>query len=81
MVVHGIWTDDPDPKLAQVQTFKWDRAEVAKTEVWDTGDLDDLIAHIESLQLMLGNIGVKFGFLKLEPKEDQGTPSTDTPGN
>jgi hypothetical protein len=79
-VVHGTWTGHDDPTLALVQTFKWDRVEVAKTEVWDTADLDDLIAHIESLQLVLGNIGVKFGFLKLETDTGQEATKTGGPG-
>jgi hypothetical protein len=64
--VHGIWNGHEECSLATVQTFKWDRAEVAQTAVCSIPDLDDVIAHLESVQLMLGNLGLRMGFLRAE---------------
>lgn len=64
--VHGVWNGHEEPSLATVQTFKWDRAEVVQTSVCSVADLDDVISHLETVQLMLGNLGLGMGFLKAE---------------
>jgi hypothetical protein len=68
VVVHGVWKAADEPGFAWVQTFKWDRQEVARNELWSTGDLDALIQHIAVIQLMLANLGDRMGFLKFETR-------------
>lgn len=63
-IVHGTWRAHTEPGHAMVQTFNWSRAEVARDELWDLQELDAVIEHIQRLQLMLGNLGLKMGFLK-----------------
>lgn len=63
-IVHGTWRAADDPSTAWVQTFRWDRQEVARDELWSIHDLDDLVDTIQGLQLMLGNLGLKLGFLR-----------------
>lgn len=65
-IVHGTWRAHHEPGFAWVQTFKWDRAEVVRDELWSLGDLDAAAQNIASLQLMLANLGVKMGFLHIE---------------
>lgn len=63
-VVHGMWTAGIEPGIGNVQTMKWERSEVIKTEVWSITDLDDLILAIHALQHRLGSLGLGMGFLK-----------------
>jgi len=64
-VVHGLWSGYEAPGFGIVRTMRWDRAEVARTEMHSIADLDALIAHIRSIQLGLGNLGIRMGFLVL----------------
>ena len=61
--VHGLWVAHGEAGFATVQTFNWDRREVVQTALCSTADLDGVIEHIATLQLMLGNLGIKLGFL------------------
>ena len=64
-VVHGTWfAFEDDAGYGYVNTMKWDRAEVSKTELWSADDLMDVIHEIENLQLKLGNLGLSIGFLR-----------------
>lgn len=65
-VIHGHWTPHTEPGFAFVQTFKWERTEVAKTEMWSSADLFDLVSEIHTLQLQLANLGILWGYLKTE---------------
>lgn len=59
-VVHGVWKAHQEPGFGWVQTMRWDRSEVVKTELWSLSDLDEVIEHIERIQLMLGNLASKW---------------------
>jgi hypothetical protein len=65
-VVHGLWRGHADAEFATVHTLRWDRQEVARDELWSASDLDALIADVQRMQLTVGNIGLKFGFIKAE---------------
>jgi hypothetical protein len=66
-IVHGTWFAADEPGFAWLQTFKWERQEVARSELWSTGDLDAVIDNLTTIQLMLSNLGITMGFLKLQP--------------
>jgi hypothetical protein len=63
-VVHGVWRAHEEPGFGWVQTFRWERSEVVKNELWSLADLDAVAEDLMRLQLMLGNLGIKLGFLK-----------------
>jgi hypothetical protein len=67
VVVYGLWRAHPNPTHAWVLTIRWERSEVARHELWSTGDLDDLLAQLRRLHLMLANLGIQFGFLRPLP--------------
>jgi hypothetical protein len=68
VIVHGLWRGHEEGDgFAWVQTLRWDRAEVARDELWSLADLDESIDNIQKIQLMLSNLGVRMGFLKLQP--------------
>ncbi len=62
-IIHGTWTSSDDPSAAFVRTFKWERQEVSRSELWSIDDLDDLLNRLTNIQLMLGNLGLSMGFL------------------
>lgn len=63
-IVHGTWLGHTEDGFAIVNTFKWERAEVSKDELYSIADLDDLIDQMEGLQLALANFGIQMGFFK-----------------
>lgn len=65
-IIHGTWRAADDPGFAWVHTLRWGRQEVAREELWSLADLDAAIHNLTQVQLMLANLGVKMGFLKLE---------------
>ncbi len=67
LIVHGVWKTHDTPGFAWVQTMRWERSEVFKTELWSVPDLDAAIENIVGCQTMLGNLGLKLGFLKPQP--------------
>lgn len=66
-IVHGTWRAADDPGFAWCQTFNWERKKVARSELWSLADLDAVISDLQRAQIMLANLGVKMGFLTLEP--------------
>lgn len=42
-LVHGLWSADAEPGSVLVQTVRWERSEVVKTEVTTAADLNELI--------------------------------------
>ncbi len=65
-VVHGTWLGHTEDGFAIVNTFKWERAEVSKDELYSIADLDDLIKQMEDLQLRLADFGIQMGFFKAQ---------------
>jgi len=63
-VAHGLWRAHEEPGFAWVHTLRWGRSEVARDEHWSLADLDALIEDIRRMQLAVGNLGLKLGFLK-----------------
>ena len=45
-LAHGLWTTDTPLGSVTVQTVRWERSEVVKTELWTAADLDELIDRI-----------------------------------
>ncbi len=45
-LAHGLWSTDTIPGSVAVQTVRWERSEVVKTEIWTAADLDELIDRI-----------------------------------
>ena len=66
IVVHGNWSGHDTPGFAYVSTVRWTRSEVARSELWSASDLNDLITDIQSLQLQLGNLGLRLGYFHPE---------------
>lgn len=64
IVVHGTWRGHAEPGFAWVDTIRWNRSEVKKSELWSLDDLNDLIIEIQQHTLVLGKLGLKLGFLK-----------------
>ena len=64
-IVHGTWTAADDPTAAFVRTFKWERQDAARSELWSVDDIDDLIDDLTTIQLKLANLGIAMGFFKL----------------
>jgi hypothetical protein len=78
-IIHGTWTGhEGQPGHAYVTTMKWERSEVAKTELWSSTDILDVIHDLQLLQLKLGNLGVILGYFRPKTAENPslGTPST-----
>jgi hypothetical protein len=75
IIVHGVWRGHETPGFGWVRTMRWERQEVTRDELWSLADIDYSIAHQESLQLGLANLGIKFGFLKLDPQGE--TPAAE----
>lgn len=67
-IVHGIWWAADDPGFAWVQTARWEREEVTRSELWSIGDLDATIANMNAIQLMLANLGIKLDFFHFKPQ-------------
>lgn len=67
-IVHGTWRAGDSPQHAWVQTFRWERSEVVRSELWSAQDLQDIIDEIQTHQLKLSNLGIRMGFLKLREK-------------
>ena len=67
-VVHGTWRAHAERGFAFVQTFRWDRQEVVRDELWSVADLDATAEDIASLQTMLTNLGIRMKFL--HPKSE-----------
>ena len=63
-IVHGAWQGHGDPSVASVNTFRWSRSDVSRTEVWSVHDLDEFIGDITAAQRRLGALGVHLGFLR-----------------
>jgi hypothetical protein len=67
-LVHGTWWAGDTPEHGYVQTFRWDRTEVVKSELWSAQDIQEVVEEIKTLQLKLSNLGIKMGFLTLQSK-------------
>ena len=62
-IVHGVWRAHTELGFGFVQTFRWERQEVVRDELWSAADLDATAEHIASLQTMLTNLGIRMNFL------------------
>jgi len=61
-VVHGLWERGNVPGTALVQTVRWERAEVLKTELTTKGDLKELAVLIDAAGDDLVAVGRRYGF-------------------
>jgi hypothetical protein len=61
-LVHGLWSPGGEPMAAAIQTIRWDRAAVVKTELVTVADLNDLLHRAESLIGEIRTPGNRFGF-------------------
>lgn len=67
-IIHGTWTGhEGQVGHAYVTSMKWERSEVAKTELWSSSDLIDVLYDLQIIQLQLANLGVALGYF--QPKE------------
>lgn len=62
-VVHGFWTMESGGEAAIVQTFKWDRREIAKHDLMTRADMEDLLTRVNEVRWRIGRLGQIMGFI------------------
>jgi hypothetical protein len=67
-MVHGLWERGNVPGTALVQTVRWERTEILKTELTTKGDLKELAILIDAAGDGLVAIGRRYGFPVMPPK-------------
>lgn len=59
-LVHGVWGTNSNPGTVLIQTVRWERAEVVKSELWTLADLDELIDRLLPLRQELDSLIKRF---------------------
>lgn len=62
LVVHGLWKPAHEDGTALVQTMRWNRVEIMKTELVTTADMGHLVTRVEEAVHELLGLGKELGF-------------------
>jgi len=61
-LVHGLWSPGHVAGSAEIQSVRWERSEVVKTELVTLADLDELSIEIAEATSELIALGQRYGF-------------------
>jgi hypothetical protein len=62
LYIHGVWEPNTEAGTALIQTTGWQRAEIIRSRLITTADLDHLLADFDDFMLRFVELGIRFGF-------------------